>query len=294
MEAIKITVVGNEATAQYAQPLVAGTVGLPVEFSFDAVWDNLSKVAVFRAGNTVMDRLDTQGAAVPWELLKKTGCTLYIGVYGANADGTLQIPTVWASVGEIQPGADPSGEESAIPTAPVWQQVFNKVDSSVEQAMTRAKESGSFDGKSAYEYAVENGYTGTEQAFGEKLAEPSHPVLYADFQVQSAAYDSSDGGYGETVCSVDYATLRQAYEQGRTVIGRLDGAGLTASPAEDGSILFAGWVRGYQVQITVAQDTSGTAQLIFRELCLMTAKKDDLVQDVIAALPIYNGEVEAV
>lgn len=39
----------------------------------------------------------------------------------------------------------------------------------VEEALTLAKESGEFDGASAYEIAVENGYAGTEEAFGKSL-----------------------------------------------------------------------------------------------------------------------------
>lgn len=40
----------------------------------------------------------------------------------------------------------------------------------VDNAMTVAKNSGDFDGKSAYEYAQEGGYTGTEADFAKKLA----------------------------------------------------------------------------------------------------------------------------
>ena len=59
---------------------------------------------------------------MPWELLQSPGCRLWAGVYGTNPDGSLQIPTVWADLGVIQPGADPSGDESTEPTLPVWEQ----------------------------------------------------------------------------------------------------------------------------------------------------------------------------
>lgn len=45
------------------------------------------------------------------------------------------------------------------------------VGTAVDEALTAAKASGEFDGKSAYSYAVEGGYTGTEAEFAAKLAE---------------------------------------------------------------------------------------------------------------------------
>jgi len=71
---------------------------------------------------------------VPWELLKSPGCRLWAGVYGTNTDGSLQIPTVWVDLGIIQPGADPSGDESAEPSLPVWEQIQAEVGS-IETAL---------------------------------------------------------------------------------------------------------------------------------------------------------------
>lgn len=123
MKSIKITVTDCLASVPETLCVVSGTVGLPVEFSFDDAWAGLNKTAVFRANGKTMDVLNvTSFATVPWELLKTPGCRLWAGVYGTNPDGSLQIPTVWADLGVIQPGADPSGDESADPTLPVWEQ----------------------------------------------------------------------------------------------------------------------------------------------------------------------------
>ncbi|MBQ8910731.1 MAG: hypothetical protein IJY91_06815 [Oscillospiraceae bacterium] len=123
MKTIQITVTGNQAVVTQTAVPVSGTVGLPVEFIFDDAWEGLSKTAVFRANGRTIDRIDVKdSAAVPWELLKNPGCRLWAGVYGTNFDGSLQIPTIWADLGIIQPGADPSGDESADPTLPVWEQ----------------------------------------------------------------------------------------------------------------------------------------------------------------------------
>lgn len=123
MKSIKITVTDCLASVTETLRVVSGTVGLPVEFSFDKAWEGLYKTAVFRANGKTLDVLNIiNSAAVPWELLKTPGCRLWVGVFGTNSDGSLQIPTVWADLGVIQPGADPSGDESAEPTLPVWEQ----------------------------------------------------------------------------------------------------------------------------------------------------------------------------
>lgn len=123
MQAIKISVTGNTAAVTCLTPVTAGTVGMPVEFTFDESWAGLTKTAVFRVGERTMDCLGLElQTVVPWELLRRPGCHLFAGVYGCNQDGSLQIPTVWADLGVILPGADPTGDVSTDPSAPVWQQ----------------------------------------------------------------------------------------------------------------------------------------------------------------------------
>ncbi len=137
MQPIQISVSGREITVLNSGVLTAGTVGLPVEFQFDPSWDALEKTAVFRAYGRTMDCLAlTTTAAVPWELLKAPGCHLYVGVYGTNSDGTLQIPTVWADMGVIQPGADPTGDESTTPSLPGWQQLRQELENALEAIIT--------------------------------------------------------------------------------------------------------------------------------------------------------------
>ena len=64
--------------------------------------------------------------------MAKPGCRLWAGVYGINETGSVQLPTVWADLGVIQPGADPSGDESAQPTLPVWQQLTRDVEEGLQ------------------------------------------------------------------------------------------------------------------------------------------------------------------
>ena len=49
--------------------------------------------------------------------------------------------------------------------------LFDKMEVAIDDALTQAKESGEFDGKSAYSYAQDGGYTGTEEEFAAKLAD---------------------------------------------------------------------------------------------------------------------------
>lgn len=137
MESIKISVSGNLTSVISTAPVVAGTVGLEVEFSFDPTWGALKKTAVFRVGSKTRDVCDAgEKVIVPWELLQKPGSCLWAGVYGVNEEGNLQIPTVWTDLGVIQPGTDPSGDEGADPTLPVWEQVGKNTVKYTPQTLT--------------------------------------------------------------------------------------------------------------------------------------------------------------
>lgn len=136
MKPIKLSVSGYAAAVLQAQLPVSGTVGLPVEITFDEAWDGLDKTVVFRANGKTLDRVNVVcETTVPWELLQKPGCQLYCGIFGCNKDGSLQIPTVWAELGVIQPGADPSGDESTDPTLPVWQQLTADIEKALDEIL---------------------------------------------------------------------------------------------------------------------------------------------------------------
>lgn len=129
MKSIKINVSNNIVQIiEKPQRIVAGTVGLPVEFTFDSQWDGLVKTAVFSAGDTVLMVEDIESAAtVPWEVLQKPGLWLMVGVYGEKADGTEAMPTIWANVSVIRPGAYPGCAPGLPSPAPVWQRLANEI-----------------------------------------------------------------------------------------------------------------------------------------------------------------------
>lgn len=141
MEGIKIEVTGNTAmVAERPKRITAGTVGLPVEFTFDSVWDGLDKTAVFKAGDRCMVqlRLETE-TVVPWEILTQEGMWLSIGTYGTNKDGSVAIPTTWANVCPIIASAQPEGDPSADPTLPVYQKLMNETGNP-DELKTNAKD----------------------------------------------------------------------------------------------------------------------------------------------------------
>lgn len=149
MSEIEITVTGVRAEATATTVLTGGMVGLPVRFVFDESWEELRKTAVFRAGGKIISCPDIQySTLVPWEVMEKSGCTLMIGVYGCNEDGTLAIPTLWAKAGVIEPGTDPAADPGAAPALPVWRQALDaaRQAQSIAQNVRDDADAGMFQG----------------------------------------------------------------------------------------------------------------------------------------------------
>lgn len=114
---LRMRVDGVTATATEKETLTAGRVGLKCAFEFaGGDWGGLFKTAVFQGVETVDVALVGNECTVPWEALATEGTTLKVGVYGANGDGDIVIPTVWANFGRIQPSAYPSGNDPSTPS----------------------------------------------------------------------------------------------------------------------------------------------------------------------------------
>lgn len=129
-----ITIHCSRACAHLASPPELLTAGMAkavtVEFVFSDDWDGLTKTAVFSNGKTTVDVLaanwDGDTVPVPHEVLAVPGRHARVGVYGADESGVV-LPTVWVSLGKVQPGADPSGDETADPSLPVWAQLQKQI-----------------------------------------------------------------------------------------------------------------------------------------------------------------------
>ena len=129
-----ITIHCSRACAHLASPPELLTAGMSkavtVQFVFSPAWDGLTKTAVFSNGKTTVDVLaanwDGDTVPVPNEVLAVPGRHARVGVYGADESGVV-LPTVWVSLGKVQPGADPSGDETADPSLPVWAQLQKQI-----------------------------------------------------------------------------------------------------------------------------------------------------------------------
>ena len=129
-----ITIHCSRACAHLASPPELLTAGMSkavtVQFVFSPEWDGLTKTAVFSNGKTTVDVLaanwDGDTVPVPHEVLAVPGRHARVGVYGADESGVV-LPTVWVSLGKVQPGADPSGDASAEPSLPVWAQLQSQI-----------------------------------------------------------------------------------------------------------------------------------------------------------------------
>lgn len=124
----------TKASAHLCSPPELLTAGMAkavaVEFVFSDDWSGLTKTAVFSAGRTTVDVLesawDGNKVVVPHEILADAGPIARVGVYGANADGLI-LPTVWVTLGKVMPAAEPSGDPGADPTLPIWAQLQNQI-----------------------------------------------------------------------------------------------------------------------------------------------------------------------
>lgn len=223
MELIKVVVERNIVRIDEKPEIItSGTVGLPVEFSFDSDWDGLTKIAAYVAGDVKkLVKIEAENT-VPWEVLQRPGVWFGIGVYGMSEDGTIVIPAIYSNVSVIRAGTDLDGDREVSPTPQVLSQFVREyleefppndgVSPSVEVSDTSGGHKVSITdkdgvhtfyvmdgmngkdgnpgpqgptgpaghqgetgtpGKSAYEYALEVGYTGTELDFAYKMADES-------------------------------------------------------------------------------------------------------------------------
>lgn len=120
-----IKVIYNKVCGRCVQsePLTSGMVGQPIHFEYSHDFDGLTLTAVFTNGKTTIDVLNPGNQCViPHEVLDTVGTLAKVGVYAVRGN-ELVIPTVYATIGVVQKGADPSGDVSADPSLPVWAQI---------------------------------------------------------------------------------------------------------------------------------------------------------------------------
>ena len=125
------------AHAHSDDSITTSSVGIPVTLKLASDFDGLAKTVVFKAGNTSVDIAlvgDATETEVPVDVLTTSGKYLEMGIYAADGNGTVVIPTVWATVDIILHGTVPSGVDPSDPT-PNWvAQVQNMASQAVEDS----------------------------------------------------------------------------------------------------------------------------------------------------------------
>ena len=138
---IQITADTRRAVVTNKELLTVGSAGIQVQFTLSEDWDTLSKLAVFRVGDdgTKVDVVlgESLTCVVPPEVLTQEDEVLFIGIYGSNGQGTVIIPTVWASAGVVKPGTEPNTPAESQPTPEIWAQILS-VANDAEQTATEA------------------------------------------------------------------------------------------------------------------------------------------------------------
>lgn len=164
-----IKVIYNKTCGRCVQSelLTSGMVGQPIEFEYSPDFDGLTLTAVFTNGKTTVDVLNPGNQCViPYEVLDTVGTLVKVGIY-ATKGNELVIPTVYATIGIVLKGADPSGDVSADPTLPVWAQIqgiignLNDLNTEAKNnlvaAINEAAQTGS-GGSASIAMRVEGGY----------------------------------------------------------------------------------------------------------------------------------------
>lgn len=256
------TVLCKKACAETSccRPLL--TVGMSkaetVEFVFSAEWDDLTKTAVFTDGTVTVDVLQShwQGNAVtiPAEVLTTAGRYVRVGVYGTGADG-VALPTIWAELGKVRPGADPSGDASTDPSLPVWAQLqaligdlddlTTKAKDNLVAAINEAAKTGS-GGSGSIDLRVADGYI---QYSGDGGTTWENLIALADLKGEDGApgtpgADGKDGTNGQdgyspsaSVSETDTgATITITDKTGTTTAEIKNGTnGKDGAPGKDGT-----------------------------------------------------------
>ena len=215
------------ARLAYGENFVSYNEGYKIIFDFDREWDSIeNKTARFIFGENYID-YPFNGNEVEIPLIKNTD-TLEIGVYSDNLYTTTAVKfKVLKSIKDeekteiLVPEAYPEIEElddedlirvydkseEKIGISPL-KKLFDKMGVVIDEALAAAKESGEFDGKSAYSYAVDGGYTGTEEEFAAKLA--AEGLDKALFVVNIT--HNGDGTYS---ADKTFEEITQAYNEGK-------------------------------------------------------------------------------
>ena len=274
----------NKACAHLCSPPELLTAGMAkavsVRFAFSEDWDGLTKTAVFSNGRATVDVLaakwDGDTVNVPPEILAVPGRYVRVGVYGTNASGVV-LPTVWVTLGKVQPAAEPSGDPSTDPTLPVWAQLreiigdLNNLTTAAKEnlvaAINEAAKTGS-GGAGSIDLRTADGYIQYSNDGGETW---ENLIALADLKGEKGD-TGAPGPQGETGPAGPQGETGPAGPQGKTGPAGQDGApGKDGSPGKDGADGAPGQ-DGFSPSASVAETATGATITITDKTGTTTAE----------------------
>ena len=123
-----------------SEPLTSGMVGQTIHFEYSHDFDGLAVTAVFTDGKNTVDVVNPGNECIiPHEVLTTVGAMVKVGIYAVRGN-ELVIPTIYAHIGVVLKGADPSGDVSIDPTLPIWAQTQALIGN-LSQIETETKDS---------------------------------------------------------------------------------------------------------------------------------------------------------
>lgn len=146
---IQLKATGRLLSVESVEPLTTGSVGIPVELELSSDFDGLTAFLCFSADGVTAEYEVSDAMTVPPQCLKTNGVRLNAGVYAEDAEGTVVIPTVWATVGTVCKGTTISGAGPLDP-APTWVQDVietSEETQAIAQSVRDDADAGVFDGE---------------------------------------------------------------------------------------------------------------------------------------------------
>lgn len=118
----------NQARVLQTEPITSGSSNVyVVRFELSEEWDPLTATAVFMAENRIVNVLldEDRECMVPWEVMQYAGAQVMVGVFG-TMNGDVILPTIWASMGNLQQGVT-TGVYPSNPTPSIYQQIVDEI-----------------------------------------------------------------------------------------------------------------------------------------------------------------------
>lgn len=143
IEVAKIRVYETFAKVRELKQIPSGLVGATIRVEYDKAWRGLNKTIVFKGAVTKDVFSEEEEVVIPWECLTEPGKRLQVGFMGTDGEKNEVITTVYADLGRIVHGTDPSGDVSSDPTYPYWIPVGTKLPQGGKSGQCLVKSSDS-------------------------------------------------------------------------------------------------------------------------------------------------------